>query len=134
MKNNKGFTRIELLIVMLILGILSISALPIYKEYVKKSIVSEGKALLALAHSAEKIYYEEFGDFYEITIPVSYDAVLDIDARNNKTFKTYNVRVSNNTDPKTIEIITYGKNREKDIIIILKGSEDKDDIEIIEKM
>jgi type IV pilus assembly protein PilE len=134
MNTNKGFTRIELLIVILILGILSVIALPIYKEYVKKSLVSEGKALTISIQSVEKIYYSEFGSFYEIIVPTSFDPNIGIDAKNNKIFKTYNVRVSNTTDPKSYEIIAYGQNAGKEISISLKGIENSEDIEFSEKL
>jgi prepilin-type N-terminal cleavage/methylation domain-containing protein len=134
MKNNRGFTRIELLVVILILGILSIIAIPIYKEYAKRAFLSEGDALLLSLQAAEKIYYAEFGAFYEIAVPTSYDKKLGIDARHNRIFKTYNVRASNGAVPKTYEIIVYGKyDNKKDITLILKGKEGSDEAEIIRK-
>lgn len=47
MKNNKGFTLIELMIVVAIIGILSMFAMPFYKTYVKKTRVSEGIGLFS---------------------------------------------------------------------------------------
>lgn len=134
MRDNKGFTRIELLVVILILGILSIIAIPIYKEYAKKSFLSEGEALLMSLQKAEKVYYSEFGAFYEIVAPVSYDKRLGIDARHNRIFKTYNVRAANGAVPKTYEIIAYGKyDNKKDISLVLNGKEGSDEFKISEK-
>jgi prepilin-type N-terminal cleavage/methylation domain-containing protein len=130
---NKGFTRIELLVVILILGVLSITAIPIYREYVRKAVFSEGQSLLATLYNAQKIYYGEFGSYHEIFSPTSYDQTLDIDAIQNRIFKSYNSKVSNNTDPKTFELIVYGKSQGKDIVLVLKGVEGSDEIEIIEK-
>jgi prepilin-type N-terminal cleavage/methylation domain-containing protein len=128
--NNKGFTRIELLIVILILGVLSVIAIPIYKEYVNKAIYSEGRSLLISLSDAQRIYYSEFGTFHEIPTPVSSDSALNIDAENNKIFKTYSIKVDNETTPRSYEITVYGQDKDKEISLSLKGEEGNAEISI----
>lgn len=60
MKKN-GFTLIELMIVVAIIGILSMFALPAYQDYTKRTYVSEGMALSTSAKLAVTEYYATQG-------------------------------------------------------------------------
>ncbi len=85
--NRKGFTLVELIIVIVIVGILSIVAVPVYKGYTRKAMGTEGKALLSAIITAEKIYYAEHGHYKDIGDNITnYDKDLDVDARGNKYF------------------------------------------------
>lgn len=52
MKKKKGFTLIELMIVVAIIGIISAIALPLYQNYTKRTYVSEGLALGTVVKTA----------------------------------------------------------------------------------
>lgn len=88
MKRTKGFTLVELVIVIVIVGILSVVAVPVYKGYTKKAMATEGKALLGAINTSQKVYFAEWGMFVGGT---SASAILDVDARANKYFRTFGV-------------------------------------------
>jgi type IV pilus assembly protein PilA len=56
-KAQQGFTLIELMIVVAIVGILAALALPAYQDYIIRSKVSEGLARLAEAKTSVAEYY-----------------------------------------------------------------------------
>lgn len=60
---QKGFTLIELMIVVAIIGILAALAIPAYQDYTARAKVSEGLGLLAGAKSAVTLFYQEEGDW-----------------------------------------------------------------------
>lgn len=60
---QKGFTLIELMIVVAIIGILSMFALPAYQDYTKRTYVSEGMALATAAKMASTEFYSTEGEW-----------------------------------------------------------------------
>ncbi|WP_231759822.1 pilin [Microbulbifer elongatus] len=61
MKKQQGFTLIELMIVVAIIGILAAVALPAYQDYTKRSHVTEGLALASGAKAAVQEYFSSEG-------------------------------------------------------------------------
>ncbi len=55
----QGFTLVELMIVVAIIGILAAFALPSYKDYVRRSALPEGTAALANARIKLEQYYQD---------------------------------------------------------------------------
>ena len=72
-KIHEGFTLIEILIVVVIIGILAAVAIPTYFRYVKKSYASEAKISLKDIHQKCKIYMTENGGEY----PSDLQTVID---------------------------------------------------------
>ena len=56
-KNRKGFTLVELVIVIAILGILAMFAIPKYQGLIKEARSAEARAQLGAVRSALSIYY-----------------------------------------------------------------------------
>jgi type IV pilus assembly protein PilA len=63
MKKQQGFTLIELMIVVAIIGILAAIAIPAYQDYTIRAQVSEGLNLSAGAKAAVTEYYQDQGAF-----------------------------------------------------------------------
>jgi type IV pilus assembly protein PilA len=61
-KNAKGFTLIELMIVVAIIGILAAIALPAYQDYTKKAKFSEVVTYVGAARSAVELCFQTEAD------------------------------------------------------------------------
>jgi type IV pilus assembly protein PilA len=60
-KEQRGFTLIELMIVVAIIGILAVIAIPVYRSYIIRSQISEGLTLSAGAKEAVSEYFMDRG-------------------------------------------------------------------------
>lgn len=56
---KKGFSLLELMIVVVIIGILAAAGLPLYQEYVKKSRTSEAKNALGDIHTMQLAFHDD---------------------------------------------------------------------------
>lgn len=64
---NKGFTLIELMVTMAILGIIASIALPAYTGYIKAAKLQEGKRNLASLRLAQEEYFLENNTYFSGT-------------------------------------------------------------------
>ena len=95
---KKGFTLVELVIVIIIVGILSLIAVPIYRKYVERAQITEGKVLARAIFDAGNLYHLEIGEYYNPAGQQTFDTVLGIDARGNKYFTAFLIDYSQMAD------------------------------------
>ena len=67
LKNQKGFTMVELMIVVIIVGILAAAAVPLYRGNVKRAIRTEAMATLGSIRAAERVYKAEYGGYVNVS-------------------------------------------------------------------
>ncbi len=58
LRNQKGFTLMELMVVIVIVAILAAVAVPLYINYVKDAKRTEAKGAIAAVISAQQVYYQ----------------------------------------------------------------------------
>ena len=83
-KIQSGFSLIELMIAVAIIGILAVIALPVYQNYTKRAYIIEGLSLASGAKAAVSEYYSAQGRW-----PVS-NVQVGLDNANNITGESVN--------------------------------------------
>jgi type IV pilus assembly protein PilA len=78
MKKQQGFTLIELMIVVAIIGILAAIAIPAYQDYTIRAQVSEGLNLSGGAKAAVTEYYQDRGSMPDTNLVAGLAAAGEI--------------------------------------------------------
>jgi type IV pilus assembly protein PilA len=78
MKKQQGFTLIELMIVVAIIGILAAIAIPAYQDYTIRAQVSEGLNLTGACKAAVTETYQDSGNFPTTNAAAGLEAAANI--------------------------------------------------------
>lgn len=64
-RGKAGFTLVELMIVIIIVGILAAVAVPIYKGFVVRAYLTEAKACVGAIRAAEQVFWAEHDEWLQ---------------------------------------------------------------------
>ncbi|MBN1883668.1 MAG: prepilin-type N-terminal cleavage/methylation domain-containing protein [Deltaproteobacteria bacterium] len=76
-QDDKGFTIIELMVVVMILFIITSFAIPVFLKYRSQSMQSEARVLLSGTYTSEIAYYGEFSEFSTEPEVLNFDPIMD---------------------------------------------------------
>ncbi|MEW5008330.1 MAG: pilin [Cycloclasticus sp.] len=91
---QKGFTLIELMIVVAIIGILAALAIPAYSDYTIKAKVSEAASLSGAARTSVDVYYSENGTLFSTSPGVGTLGISESNEYTSKYASTVAVRAN----------------------------------------
>lgn len=81
LKRQDGFTLVELMVVVAIIGLLSAVAIPNFKKYQAKAKISEAKLQLSAIYTAEASFFSDFNIYHNCLAYMGFDPGPEINNR-----------------------------------------------------
>ena len=86
---HRGFSLIELMIAVAVIGILAAIAIPNYKDYVIRTRQQDAKVCIASVIAAETEYFTEYKTYTESIGKFGSGADIEVDCMGNSSFDGY---------------------------------------------
>lgn len=83
-RQKEGFTLIELMIVVVIVGVLAAIAIPAFGSYVQSSRAAEAPAFLGEIRQRQESYRSEFGQYAAVSADLTDYNPVDLDGSNSQ--------------------------------------------------
>lgn len=81
LKRQDGFTLVELMVVVAIIGLLSAVAIPNFQKYQAKAKTAEAKLQLSAIYTAEVSFFSDFSIYHHCLAYMGYDPTNEISSR-----------------------------------------------------
>jgi len=81
LRRQDGFTLVELMVVVAIIGLLSAVAIPNFQKYQARSKTSEAKLQLAAIYTAEQSFYSDYNIYHSCLRYMGYDPMDERESR-----------------------------------------------------
>ena len=88
-----GFTLVELMVVVIIVGILAAVAVPVYRYNIRRAMASEGMAMVGSVRTAQRVWFAEHDAYTKTWSDIS----GQVDIVDNKYFATAPVLTATGT-------------------------------------
>jgi len=111
-RGQKGFTLIELMLVIIIIAILVSVAIPLYTGFRRRGKVSEAHQILRIITTGEKLYYQRHGQFAGYLSYITQPGYLGGELK-TKYFSIWKIDLA--TDKKSFSAYAYGITTDADV-------------------
>jgi prepilin-type N-terminal cleavage/methylation domain-containing protein len=114
--NRKGFTMIELMVVVVIVGVLAAIAIPLYGKYIKNARITEATGRMGEIITSCKAWAQEHDTAGVPQWPTAGGGIVDLSATDNFT---YGIAATNPATTGTLTVTATGTNKMAGVTVVI---------------